>query len=119
MLKILPQNSTILMPPTGDSSTGVSPTNYGMQWVQRIQTSDSVFSQSQWDRLELCFFALFCLPDEALIDIKEEMEYKIQFYQELAEYDVLQRPAIKSPSLQARVNRAKTRPPFYLPLDDD
>ena len=78
-----------------------------------------MLSQSQWDRLELCYFALFRLPDEALADIKEEMEYKIQFYQELAEYDVLQRPEIKSPSLQAKVNRASTRPPFYLPLSDE
>ena len=78
-----------------------------------------MLSQSQWDRLELCYFALFRLPDEALADIKEEMEYKIQFYQELAEHDLLQKPAIKSPSLQAKVNSVTIRPPFYLPLNDD
>ncbi|MDE2635979.1 MAG: hypothetical protein OXI30_06405 [Chloroflexota bacterium] len=78
-----------------------------------------MLSQSQWDRLELCFFALFRLPDEALADIKEEMEYKIQYYQELADYDAVKLPAIAPPSRRGRVNEAKTRPSFYLPLNDD
>lgn len=90
-----------------------------MQCVQRIQTTDSAFSQSQWDRLELCFLALFGLPDEALADIRNEMEYKIQFYNELAEYDARQSPALESPSVQVKVNPAKTRPPFYLPIVED
>ena len=78
-----------------------------------------MLSQSQWDRLELCYFALFRLPDEALADIKEEMKYKIQHYQELADYDARQRMPIKPPSVKARVKDATTRPLFYLPLNDD
>ena len=119
MLNTLQKNWTTLMPPTGDSSIGVSPTSYGKQWARRIQTTDSAFSQSQWDRLELCYLALFWLPSEALSDIKEEMEYKIQYHQELAAYDARKQPAIKPPSLQGRVKEATTRPTFYLPLNDD
>ena len=63
--------------------------------------------------------ALFRLPNEALVDIKEEMEYKIQYYQELADYDALKRPAIEPPRTRARVNKAITRPLFYLPLNDN
>lgn len=123
MLNNLQKNSTTLTPRIGDSSIGALPTNYGTQWVlqrvRRIQTTDSAFSQSHWDRLELCYLALFWLPSEALADIKEEMEYKIQYYQELADYDARKQPAIKPPSLRGRVNEATTRPTFYLPLNDD
>jgi len=119
MKTISPPNLTILMPPTGDSLIGASQTNYELQWKRRIETSDVVLSQSQLDRLELCYLALFRLPNEALIDIKEEMEYKIQYYEELAAYDASRGPALEPPSLQARVNKAATRPLFYLPLNDD
>jgi hypothetical protein len=63
--------------------------------------------------------ALFRLPDEALADIREDMEYKIQFYEELAEYDARQSPALESPSVKVRANPATTRPPFYLPIVED
>ena len=98
---------------------GASPKNYEAQWSQQIQTSDRTLSQSQWDRLELCFLALFRLPDEALTDVKEEMEYKIQFYSDLAAYDARRSPAIEPPSVLVKVNPATTRPPFYLPLVED
>lgn len=78
-----------------------------------------MLSQSQWDRLELCYLALFRLPDEALADMKEEMEYKIQYYQELADYDARRSLAIDPPSVQVKVNPATTRPPFYIPLIED
>lgn len=119
MQTVLLPNSTSLMPPTGDSLIGASEMNYELQWRQRIETSDVVLSQSQWDRLELCYLALFRLPHEALVDIKEEMEYKIQYYKELAEYDASREPALDPPSVRARVNKTTTRPLFYLPLNDD
>ena len=91
-----------------------------MQWVQRIETSDRiVLSKSQWDRLELCFLALFRLPEEAIADIREEMQYKIEFYSDLALYDARRLPALESPSVQVKVNPATTRPPFYLPIVED
>ena len=75
--------------------------------------------QSLTDRLELCYLALFGLPSEVIADIREEMEYKIQFYRDLADYDAKQKPAIEPPSVLVKVNKATTRPPFYLPLNDD
>ena len=119
MLNTLQKNSTTLMQRTGDSSIGALQTNYGMQWFRSIQTTDSAFSQTQWDRLELCYWALFFLPNEALYDIRQEMEYKIRYYQELAEYDAKRGTPINPPRVKAKVRKAITRPVFYLPLSDD
>lgn len=89
------------------------------RWYQKLHITDSRGHHSLRDRLSICQLALFQLPEEALSDIKEEMEYKIQYYQELADYDARKQPAIKPPSLRGRVNEASTRPTFYLPLNDD
>lgn len=63
--------------------------------------------------------ALFRLPDEALTDIKEEMEYKVQFYSDLAAYDAERSPTLEPPSIPVKVNPATARPPFYLPIIED
>ena len=89
------------------------------RWYQKLQATESKGSYALRDRLSICQLALFQLPDEALSDIREEMEYKIQYYQELAEYDAMQSESVQPPSLQARVNKATTRPQFYLPIYDD
>lgn len=89
------------------------------RWYQKLHITDSRGHQSLRDRLSICQLALFQLPEVALSDIKEEMEYKIRYYRELAEYDAQSREPIQLPSLKARVNRATTRPQFYLPVYDD
>lgn len=89
------------------------------RWYQKLQATDSKGNYTLRDRLSICQLALFQLPEEALSDIKEEIEYKIQFYQEQADYDAWQSTPIKPPSMKARVKDATTRPVFYLPLNDD
>lgn len=84
-----------------------------------MQATDSKGINAIRDRLLICQLALFQLPEEALSDIREEIEYKIQYYQELADYDALHGTPIKPPSVRARVKEATTRPVFYLPLIDD
>lgn len=84
-----------------------------------MQATDSKGINAIRDRLLICQLALFQLPEEALSDIREEIEYKIQYYQELADYDALHSTPIKPPSVRARVKDATTRPVFYLPLIDD
>ena len=90
-----------------------------MRWYQKMQATDSTGTHTLRDRLTICQLALFQLPEEALADIKEEMEYKIQFYNEIAEYDARQRKSINPPRMKAKVRKATTRPVFYLPLIDD
>ena len=89
------------------------------RWYQKLQITDSTENFSLRDRLSICQLALFQLPEEALSDIKEEMLYKIRWYKELAEYDASHQSTIRPRSLQARVKKATTRPPFYLPLNDE
>ena len=89
------------------------------RWYQKLQTTDSKGNNALRDRLSICQLALFQLPEEALSDIREEMEYKIKYYQELAEYDAESSEPVQLPSIQVRVNKVTTRPPFYLPLYDD
>lgn len=91
------------------------------RWYQKLQTTDSTGSHSLRDRLSICQLALFQLPEEALSDIKEEMLYKIQWHKELANYDAEARlsEAVKPPTLNVVVKKAVTRPPFYLPVNDD
>lgn len=47
------------------------------------------------------------------------MEYKIQYYKELEEYENSGPPMLEASSSQARVNKSATRPLFYLPVNDD
>ncbi len=105
--------------PTDGSSDGASPTNYMTFWNQRLQTTDSNLSASLRDRFSICYLALFELPEEALSDIREEILYKVQWYQELAEYEAQKKPAVNAPRLKVRLRETRTRPQFYLPADDD
>lgn len=89
------------------------------RWYQKLQTTDTRGNYALRDRLSICQLALFQLPEEALSDIKEEMEYKIRYYQELAEYDAESREPAQMPRFRARVNKPTTRPPFWLPIYDD
>ena len=104
---------------TAVSSDVVSPPSYMTRWYQKLQATDSKGTFLLRDRLSICQLALFQLPEEALSDIKEEMEYKIRYYRELAEYDAEQREPTEMPRMRARVNKPTTRPPFYLPIYDD
>ena len=104
--------------PTGGSSDGASPTNYMTLWNQRLQTTDSNLSASLRDRFSICYLALFELPEEALSDIREEILYKVQWYNELAEYEKRQERVIEPPDISVTVRKATTRPPFYLPYDE-
>lgn len=104
---------------TEASSDGASPQNYITRWYQNLQTTNSRRNYSLRERLSICELALFSLPEEALEDIKQEMEYKIRFYKELADYDSLQKPDVKTPTLTVKVNEVRIRPPFYLPLDEE
>lgn len=89
------------------------------RWYQKLQTTDSKGTNSLRDRLTICQLALFQLPEQAVSGIREEMEYKIRYYQELAEYDAMSNEPVEQSRLRARVNKATTRPSFYLPLNDD
>ena len=90
-----------------------------MRWRVQIETSDSVLSESLWARLYLCYLALEWLPDEALADIFEEMEYKIQYYRDLAASEARRMPVLQTPVTRASVGETGTRPPFFLPLVED
>jgi len=89
------------------------------RWYQKLQATDSKGSYPLRDRLSICQLALFQLPEEALSDIKAEMEYKIWYYRKLAENDANRSEPVQLPSRKARVNKATTRPQFYLPIYDD
>ena len=89
------------------------------RWYQKLQATDSKGNYALRDRLSICQLALFQLPEEALSDIRAEMEYKVRYYQELAEYDAESSEPVQLPRLKARVNKATTRPQFYLPVYDD
>ncbi len=89
-----------------------------MQWRQNLSKTDSVIAPSLNERLAICYLA-FKLPPEALADIKEEMLDKIQWYKELAEYDDNSHPVAELPAVNVVLEKAITRPPFYVPFDED
>ena len=104
---------------TEDSSEVASKTDYTPFWNQNLLSTDTRLSSSVQTRLSICYLALFELPEEALSDIKEEVLYKIRWYKELAEYEANKKPAISPPRVTVTVRETKTRPPFYLPYNEE
>lgn len=116
---MLSKELTYTILPTEGSSAGASKTNYTTLWNQDLLPTDTKLSFSLRERIWICYLALFELPEEAISDIREEMEYKLQYYKELAEYDASQSSTLAPQSVQVKVNKAVTRPLFYLPLNDE
>lgn len=113
------KDSTFIILRTEDSSEVASKTDYTPFWYQNLLSTDTRLSSSVQTRLSICYLALFELPEEALSDIKDEVLYKIQWYKELAEYEANKKPAISPPRVTVTVRETKTRPPFYLPYDEE
>lgn len=90
-----------------------------MPWSQNLRKTETVSLPSLRERLWICYLTLFELPEEGLSDIRDEILYKIQWYNDLAAYEVQRKPALEPPEVTVTVNKSVTRPPFYLPLDDE
>ena len=121
MYEILFPDSTPTTRSTDDFSDGELPRDYMTQWDQFSNETNVVVEYPlTWrERGFICWLVCTQLPDAALEDLTNSILESIEFYRKRYEYRQRQTPKLKPPQVTFELGETRTRPPFYLPYDED
>ena len=120
MYEILFPDSTLTTRSTDDSSDGELPKDSTTQWDLFNNKTNVVEYPLTWrERRFICWLVCTQLPDPALDDLTDTILESINFHRKRYEYKKRQTPKLKSPQVTIELGETRTRPPFYLPYDED
>ena len=117
---ILFPDSTPTTSSTDDYFDGEFAINSTTQWdLLSNETNVVEFPLTRRERGFICWLICTQLPDPALQDLKNNILESIDFYIKRDEFRQRHKPKLSPPSVTVEIGKAKTRPPFFLPYDDD